>query len=643
MRKCRIWRKSGFPPASPAIRNTIPFRKSAGAFRSSGGPRGSPARRGKAEADRVGAPSRLGLLTPRLALLAVPLVAAWACAPRLTLEQYELPKHVGLMALGAMIAVAAPGWLALRRWGAFPPLIGLFAAVLFSSLLSPAPAISLAGDSENIAGLLTWMLYASLFLAASSADGGLRARLHAAVLFAAAVSAAFALMQQAGFDPLRGEYFHHVHAFAGNPDFLAQQMAMALPLALGAAIGRRSLGAAGLAALLLVVAALTASRAGMLGALAGAGLLLWWLRESWRPWRGAVLKAGIPAVILLMAAAEFAVPPDLSLRARLNTFLSEGAFAGTRGFLWGGVIRVIRDNPVAGCGTDALKTPFLKYAPPGWASREGLGISARNAHNEPLHLWATVGALGLGAYLWLLAAAARTARLRLSRPGVAAPAAAVAAYLVQNLFSFGTAATSPVFWLLLGSLAAPPGTSGGETRPGPVSRAVPEAFLVALALFAFLRLAADGFAYRGNEASRAGRPDLAAPYFALAHAAAPWSATYAIREAGALEERGRLEEALPLFESAAAQDPRSGILLGNVGRVSFALATAGKSREKQEEALAVLLRAVELAPTQPTLLGAVIMAYQQMGRMAERDEYARKLWTADPGWAARMLASPPPR
>ena len=38
-------------------------------------------------------------LLARLSLLALPFAAGLACSPRLTLEQFELPKHVALCVL----------------------------------------------------------------------------------------------------------------------------------------------------------------------------------------------------------------------------------------------------------------------------------------------------------------------------------------------------------------------------------------------------------------------------------------------------------------------------------------------------------------------------------------------------------------
>ena len=574
----------------------------------------------------------------RLAILSVPVLTAWAFSPRLTLEQYEVPKQAGLFSALALAVIFAPGWFAPRRWLAHPALVLFLGAAALSACLSISPLISIAGDNENLEGLFTWLSYALLFLAGNALSPAGGKRLAATVTLTATVSALYGLLQQAGADPFRGGYFHHVRAFAGNPDFLAQQMAMALPLALGLAVGRRSISGAILAALFTGILFLTASRAGTLAGLAGGALLLWWLRRLWLPWKKVLLWTGVPVLLVVLVLSESLMAPELTLRARLSAGASGGGFSAARGMLWSGVARVVRDHPLAGSGTDTLKTAFLRHAPPGYASLEGLGSSARKAHNEPLHFWATMGVLGLGAYLWLIACAGKAVRPGLCDFFPASLAAAASVYLIHNLFSFGTSGTSPVFWLFLGYLS--PRRETDSPFP-PAGGFVIAAMAILLAGLGLQRFTADGYAYRGNEETRAGREGASAEWFARAHSIAPYELTYLVRWAGGLESAGKKTEALPLFERAWSLNRGNGLLLGNVGRVGYALAPANNPVAR-EQALVRMVLAAELAPTQPTLYGAVIMALQDMKRIPERDAWARKLQAADPGWAARMLGGAPP-
>ena len=575
----------------------------------------------------------------RLALLAVPLVAALAFSPRLTLEQYELPKQSAMLALIAVLAIANSGMFSPRRWNAHPALLLFLLSAAVSTFFSMSPLISLAGDNENLEGVFTWLAYALLFLAGNSLSRDEGKRLAAAVVAAATASALYGLLQQAGSDPFQGELFRHIRGFAGNPDFLAGQMAMALPLALGFLLARRAISGAVCSALFACTLLLTASRAGALAGLAGVGLLLWWLRDSWRPWKKLLWWIGIPALLALFIISEALIAPELSLRSRFSAATTgEGLFA-TRGMVWSGSARVVRDHPLLGSGTDTLKTAFLRHAPPGYAAIEGLGSSARKAHDEPLHFWATLGVLGLGAYIWILVCAGARVRPALRDPLNASIAAMLAAYLIQNLFSFGTAATSPVFWIFAGFLSPRREYDPAPTRPWTGMTAVLTVFL---AFWGTTRLTADGYAFRGNEETRASREPASVDWYSRAYALAPYETAYLVRWAGALETAGRNTEALARFERAWSFNRGNGILLGNIGRVGFALAPPNNPLAR-EQALVRMVLAADMAPTQPTLYGSIIMALQSMGRMPERDDWIRKLEAADPVWAARMLGGTPVR
>ena len=594
--------------------------------------------------------TRLHSLLERILILAVPFMAAWTCSPRMTMEQYEIPKNFALvLAMSVFAALLGPKRIALGL-KARPALAVLLAALTLASLLSISPALSIPGEHENQEGLLTWLMYAVLFLAGARMDGGDRARMRTALILAASGSAIFALFQFSGLNPLSGGYFRHVGALTGNPDFLAQHLAMALPLALDAAIVRGSVPGAAAAAVFLLVLGLTGSRAGMLAGLAGIALIALGNRRHLgrRP-----VPAAVIAVLLVssIAVSEALSPPGLSLYARLDALLSGAGLAQTRGLIWQGTMTAIRERPLAGYGPDTLKTVFMKHAPAGWASLTELGTSERRAHCEPMHLAVIAGIPALGLYLWLLAGVARAGYGRTRTPEFAA----VAVYLIHNLFSFGSAATAPVYWLLLGTLASCELRVTGcelkkgngfqsftETRSSPFllqALGILSTVTVAgvLVIFTAGRFTADAYAFLGNEAGRASHQAGEAEYFGLALRLAPREPAYLVRRARAIEVGGATAEALALYERAAALEPLDGLKAGHVGRVRFAMAEAQGSRDGMESALAVLMNSVDLAPSQPSLYGAAIMAAQKLGRQQDVIALVERLKTRDPDWALKML------
>jgi len=574
----------------------------------------------------------------RIALLAVPFASALAFSPRLTMEQYELPKHAAILLLAAVLVAARPRLLDPRTWLTHPPLAGLLGALTLSAFISPAPFVSFLGHYENLEGALTLATYGIFFLAGASASPRLAERFSLAVIIAAALCALYALMQQAGLDPFPGEYFRHVRSFAGNPDFLAQQMAMAIPLAAGLALTSARLGPMLATALFLLVLFLTSSRAGAAAGITALALILWLKRETLaRNTMRLALAAGALAAALVLS--QMMASPGYSLSSRLAHILSPAGFAQSRGMLWLGSARVAREAPLLGCGTDMLGGCFLKHAPHGWASLEGLGTTARKAHNEPLHILATAGAVGLGCYLWLLLWALNKWKAREDSPLRAPAGAALAAYLLHNLASFGTAVTSPVFWLLLGWICSPQSPKSAE-RSG--SRLVVLPAVLLLGFFAVLRMTADGYGFRGNEADRKGDLRGTVAMFAKSSSLAPWEATYMARLGWGLEREGRMEEARREYERAFRIIPVNGLFLGNTGRVMFSLATKSGSETAANEAFAVLLGSIEMAPSQPTLYGAAIMAAQKMGLKEEQEKLIGKLLIQDSTWAMRMLSGQSP-
>ena len=549
-----------------------------------------------------------------LALLAVPFASGLVFSPRLTLEQYSNPKLAAILVLLGAAGLARPGMFHPRRLAETPALAAWLAAVAVSTVLSSSPLLSALGAHSTLNGALTAAACVLLFMAATAAAPGFLPRFQSSVLAAGALSAAYAVAATAGADPFRGELFRHARAFAGNPDFLAQQLAMALPFAVAFGLTGRASLYLPLSVLLAAALSLSASRAGLFAAVSGVALVAASFRSD--PRARSRFAAVLFALVAGFIAGETMQSPSMRTGARLAGLAEPGTIMRSRGTMWMGVMAVIREHPLLGHGPDALGTAFLRHAPPGWAAVEGAGTTVERAHDSILEEAAATGLAGLGLLAWFVACLVRGLPRRLAAPGTAAAAAAVLAYAVHNLFSFGTPATTPVLWVLLGLLQ---GTGRAEyaTRTGLV--ATIRCAAAGLALFGAVRFCADGWAFRGNEAERAGMP--AAPeYWRLASALAPFETAYLTRYGAALEKTGRFEEALVPYGQAAARLPLNGLALGNLGRARFSAGLAGRTPEAMRLALDEMVRAAELSPSQPTLWLAAGEAARRIGNRALADE-----------------------
>src|SRR5262249_32900652 len=177
-----------------------------------------------------------------------------------------------------------------------PVLLGAWLYTLsavVSSAASVSPTTSWRGALESYAGLKTVLGYLALFLSTRALCPTPRAGRHllAAAVVAAAVAAAYALVQFAGHDPVAwagvSVYAGRVRPSAtlGHPNFLAAYLVMALPLSAAyaerAARGQRWFCCAALAFVCVLAAAavvVALSRAAWLGAACMAAVLLagWW-------------------------------------------------------------------------------------------------------------------------------------------------------------------------------------------------------------------------------------------------------------------------------------------------------------------------------------------------------------------------------
>ena len=392
---------------------------------------------------------------------------------------FPAPKLAILASLAPLAAVAlvAAGRAGVPWRGPLcAPLVAVGLAALLDFARSPAPeagALLLAPIAGAIG--LAWIT------AALAGDPRIHGRMLASICAMHLACAAYGILQITGRDPWtwtldygRGRIF----ATLGNPNFLAGQFALLLPVFAALGITARTLPlrwlarAAFTAGLLAFTAAQT--RGAWLGlaaglAVAGGGWLFLHGRSiTLERWRWLPIAAGL---VLLPYALPALNPTEVSLPRQLgSSFEVDQQSARQRFFWWTAAGYLIRASPVTGHGLGGFVREFparQRRAAPRYADLPP--AFCNHPHQDYLFVAAEHGILGLGLLLWLGAVWLRLdwngmRRGNLQSAGSLAGVVALAIHALFNMPSL-IEATLATAGLLLGldSGAAP----GRRTAPAP--------------------------------------------------------------------------------------------------------------------------------------------------------------------------------
>jgi O-antigen ligase len=581
---------------------------------------------------------------------------------------FELPKAVLLQALGLLAASAALVALAGSRQR--PPwklplvipvtLFGL--ALLLSTLLSTDRQLSLWGSYERQQGLLTQAGVLLLFLATAVS---LRTRAQVSLLWSGLVWAsapvvAYGLLQAAGLDPFawQTDAASPLTATLGRANFVATYLVLVLPLTLARFLtaSRRWPYALLMAAQLLLLA-LTLTRSAWigLGVAALASAVLWAVVVRNRRLLFAGVLLAVAALGLLLIVSLPAGPlsslgqlPGLDRLSQLGD-LDSGSTAA-RWAIWRTSLPLTMARPWTGYGPDTMRLVFAQSFPPELIYYQGRHLGVDRAHNLWLDLGLSSGLAGLATFGLVLLAFGRLAWRQLVRASSRrrqiawmALAAAVAGHLVDMQFSFDTAATSAVFWLILalavglyrseqvgtGASSEPTETEAVSARRVLLPYLPPLAALLALsALMVWHPLAADS-AFR-----QAVDPQIPAAERLEAGQRAielwPGEPTYRLGLASVEGGLGRFTAAEERFAAASRIRPADPLIWAAWGEMYAHWGQHEPSRLRQAQA--AYERALSLAPntaTYHTALGLILAQQGQVEAGAAEIQRALDLDTTD--------------
>lgn len=554
----------------------------------------------------------------------------------------------------------------------------LLVALCAATVTADRPLIALTGAEGRSSGLMLYAACLVLFIGVLFLDtkrSGAQAILNAVLVSGAAMSAVVAA-QWAGLDPLGAEaqLGTRIVGTLGNPNFASAYLGLTVPVALAAALrrdGPRSVrvaaGAAG--ALALSMAVLSDSVQGPIAAVAGVSVVLLALSrtapQGFR--RGAVIAwtggAGVSAV--LVGWGLRGVGP-------LTGVFSSSTFT-FRKYYWSAAAKMGGDHPLLGIGLDRFGGYYREYRSDAATARLGSYSVVDAAHNVPLNMWASGGAIVVLAYVafivlvgWRLVRGLARIDDREHVLLLGAAGGAWVAYQVQALVSIDQPplalahfVTAGLVVLLSGDLSwrdlrfTPRAASNGGGALRIAVSVVSVLILLAVTYFAVSPLRSNLRLHAANQALARDDDDAALSAFSDARAQPLANASPSYQLGRVLARSGDVEGATSAMQAAVAKEPREPIYRFNLAQLLVATGRMDEAREQvaaalkadprgvasmtnagivlvslgdSEEALRVLERAVASSEVTANAFTALGDALRQLGRDGEaRVAYQRSL------------------
>jgi tetratricopeptide (TPR) repeat protein len=451
-------------------------------------------------------------ITPKIALL-LAVAALMLLQPRTNLSN-----------LRALASGKAGKWLLVvlaAEWAAFA----------IATVFSFHPVLSLDGGSWRRLGLIpqTGLLVFAALAAGwmSTSKDHVRWVLGASTT-SGALAACYGIAQYFGRDPWLPAAAYQVGegvftivrppGTLGHADYFAAWLVVAMFLALALRQVEESrlvrTLAASAAALDALAILLSGTRAALLGAAAGAFVLL--LARRKRIGKRAIVASALCSASVL---ALFLSPAGLKLRARLHWSI-EDARGGARLLLWRDSLAMAAHRPVAGFGPETFATEFPRF--------ESMGLASAYPdfyHESPHNIWldalTSQGMLGLLALIALCGLGTWSA-VRACRDGTllgSALAAALAGFIVTQQFTVFVFTTELYFYLVIGLLVVSVGSPRKAVKPArwPVWLLVAPALLATvLVVYSVRLLVADRALARADKRTASGDIPRAAALYTTA-------------------------------------------------------------------------------------------------------------------------------
>jgi putative inorganic carbon (HCO3(-)) transporter len=402
----------------------------------------------------------------------VPLAILPAASDQCLSIKYFLLKTIVVFIAGVFAIRALKSGIQFRRSGLETAVAVFIGLIVIATLLSKFHYTSLEGAYTRYDGFYSYLIYIGLFFVAvhTLSNDSIRKSFLTLSIATGTILSIYGIAQAAGLDPMPWGYkvFESTRSFAtfGNPILLAPYLSILLPISIGFlfdAKTRLQKVAYAIASLLIGTCLITTmSRAAWIAVFIGIILQFVILAKSKRINIGKII---LPIVIAVASTGflVIALTGVDTITSRASSIISLDQSFANRLSMWDSAVRIVEDNPLFGCGPDAIAFTYPKYEMMDMTLIAPNEVQD-NVHNIYLQLAATCGIPALLAFLAVIILlfiktirflrVAGTDRLLTVSPIVSGLIGGITAYLIQGFTGLSGIETSTYLWLFMGVLAS---------------------------------------------------------------------------------------------------------------------------------------------------------------------------------------------
>ena len=328
---------------------------------------------------------------------------------------------------------------------------------LLSAIFTDVKYTAFFGENMRRTGALNYVALSVLFLSAASF---LRLkninRIYGVAFFTGFLVGGYGLLQSSGIDFVQwNNPYNSVISTVGNPNFSAAIMAVLATIIFGPVLNSNYNKVVQIICFVTFIILLytiyqSGARQGLIAIALGVGSYLIVFIHSKNRKLGYLALGSGSLVSLIAILGMLQIGPLTNLLYKSSVTV--------RGYYWRAGIQMLKDHPIFGVGLDRYGAYFKQYRESTYSLNYGFDITSTNAHNVPIQIFSTSGALVGICYLAILAFVIRRGVIGIknnsgnNRLAIASVFSAWLAFQAQSIISIDNIGITVWGWMLGGAV-----------------------------------------------------------------------------------------------------------------------------------------------------------------------------------------------